>query len=274
MLANHLYKEVKKTFCPILIHYKKEKIKCRNIILNYHNINEIKKFIFEFNPKYIIHTAGLTSVEECEKSKKNTLKVNYKITKNLTDICKELNISLIYISSDHLFDGNNYNGYTEKSKTNPLNLYAKTKILSENYIKKKLKKFLIIRTNFFGKGNKFKKSFSDRIISSLKKNRRIKLFEDVYFNPISMNELSKVILQLIIKNKSGTYNVVTNKKINKYEFGMRISKCLKLNNKLIERAKINEMNLILRPKSMYLKNNKIKKIIKFKSDINSNFKYI
>ena len=55
---------------------------------------------------------------------------------------------------------------------------------------------------------------------------------------------------------------------------MRISKCLKLNNKLIERAKINEMNLILRPKSMYLKNNKIKKIIKFKSDINSNFKYI
>ena len=119
-----------------------------------------------------------------------------------------------------------------------------------------------------------KKSFSDRIISSLKKNKKIKLFEDVYFNPISMNELSKVILQLIIKNKSGTYNVVTNKKMNKYEFGMRISKCLKLNNQLIEKTKINQMNLIKRPKSMYLKNDKIKKIIKFKSDINSNFKYI
>ena len=34
------------------------------------------------------------------------------------------------------------------------------------------------------------------------------------------------------------------------------------------------MNLIVRPKSMFLKNNKIKKILKFKSDIYSNFKYI
>ena len=199
MLASHLYNESQKKFNPILIHYKKENIKKKIIILNYQNISEIKKSIFKFNPKYIIHTAGITSVEECEKNKKKTIQINYQITKNLTNICKQYKISLIYISSDHLFDGKNNKGYTENSKTNPLNLYAKTKILSENYIKKKLKKYLIIRTNFFGRGNKFKKSFSDRIKSSLKKNKKIKLFEDVYFNPISMNELSKVILKLMIK---------------------------------------------------------------------------
>ena len=71
MLASHLYNELQKKFNPILIHYKKENIKKKIIILNYQNISEIKKSIFKFNPKYIIHTAGITSVEECEKNKKN-----------------------------------------------------------------------------------------------------------------------------------------------------------------------------------------------------------
>ena len=68
--------------------------------------------------------------------------------------------------------------------------------------------------------------------------------------------------------------MVTDKRINKYEFGMKISQYLKLNKHLIIKTKINQMNLIVRPKSMFLKNNKIKKILKFKSDIYSNFKYI
>lgn len=274
MLANHFYDESKYHYKPTLIHYKKEKIDNKYIKLNYHNKNEIKKIFLKYRPSFLIHTAGITSVEICERNKKNTLKINYEITKNLADICKQLGINLIYISSDHLFNGSIYTGYSELSKTNPLNLYAKTKILSENYIKKKLKKYLIVRTNFFGKGNKFKKSFSDRIITSLKKNKKIKLFDDVYFNPISMNELSKVVLKLIEIKKFGTFNIVTDQKINKYQFGIKIANYLNLNSKLIIKSKIDKMKLVLRPKSMFLKNKKIKKIIKYKSNINSNMKYI
>jgi dTDP-4-dehydrorhamnose reductase len=146
--------------------------------------------------------------------------------------------------------------------------------LSENYIKKNLNKYLIIRTNFFGKGNNFKKSFSDKIINSLKKNKKISLFEDVYYNPISMHVLSDIIFKLIKIKKYGLYNVATNDKINKYEFGVKIANFLKLNSKLISKIKIDQMKLVLRPKSMYLKNNKIKKIINFNSSIDSNIRYI
>ena len=62
--------------------------------------------------------------------------------------------------------------YIQKVKNKSIKSYAKTKILSENYIKK-IKKYLTIRTNFFGRGNKFKKSISDRIKSSLKIKNKI-----------------------------------------------------------------------------------------------------
>ena len=258
MLAGYLHTKAKKKFNSILLHHRKIKINHNYIKINYYKKTEIIKLFLKFRPRLLIHTAGITSVEKCEKNEKRTLKVNYEITKNLVYICKKFNVNLIYISSDHLFSGKNVNGYSETSKTNPLNLYGKTKVLSENFIKKNLTKYLIIRTNFFGRGNKFKSSFSDRIINSLKKNKNIRLFEDVYFNPI----------------KTGTFNISTNKRITKYEFGLKIAKYLNLNSKLILRAKIIDMNLILRPKSMYLKNNKLKKIININLNINNNFKYI
>ena len=98
---------------------------------------------------------------------------------------------------------NLFKGYSEKSYTNPLNYYAKTKVFCEDYIKKTKKIFLIIRTNFFGKGNKFKKSFSDKILLALSK--KINLFDDVYFNPISMNELSLIIRKLYERKKGRNF---------------------------------------------------------------------
>lgn len=274
MLAGYLHAKAKKKFNSILLHHRKIKINHNYIKINYYKKNEIIKLFLKFRPRLLIHTAGITSVEKCEKNEKITLKVNYEITKNLVYICKKFDVNLIYISSDHLFSGKNVNGYSETSKTNPLNLYGKSKVLSENFIKKNLTKYLIIRTNFFGRGNKFKSSFSDRIINSLKKNKNIRLFEDVYFNPISMYQLSNLIFKLVNLNKTGTFNISTNKRITKYEFGLKIAKYLNLNSKLILRAKIFDMNLILRPKSMYLKNNKLKKIINNNLNINNNIKYI
>ena len=89
-----------------------------------------------------------------------------------------------------------------------------------------------------------------------------------------MNELSKVVLKLIELKKYGTFNIATDQKINKYQFGIKISNYLNLNSKLIIKSKIEKMKLVLRPKSMFLKNRKIKKIIKYRSNINKNMKYI
>ena len=77
----------------------------------------------------------------------------------------------------------------------PLNNYALTKSKAEDTILEINKSSLIIRTNFFGWGPSYKKSFSDKIISYLETNKKIELFNDVYFTPISIIELKNQIFK-------------------------------------------------------------------------------
>ena len=55
------------------------------------------------------------------------------------------------------------------------------------------KNSLIIRTNFFGKGYYYRKSFSDHIIENLQNNKKIYLFKNVYFNPVVISKLHRVL---------------------------------------------------------------------------------
>ena len=64
---------------------------------------------------------------------------------------------------------------------------------SEKYIKKNLKDYLIIRTNFFGKSLNGRKSFSDFITKNIQNKKKIRLFEDVMFNPVHLSTLIKIL---------------------------------------------------------------------------------
>ena len=85
------------------------------------------------------------------------------------------------ISTDQLFVSKK-KFITEITKPKPLNEYSKSKYLAENLVKKRLKIFFIVRTNFFGWGTPYKNTFSDKIIFPLKKNKKVKVLNDVYFN--------------------------------------------------------------------------------------------
>ena len=75
---------------------------------------------------------------------------------------------MVFISTDQLYD--NPLGYSKESqKLKIQNYYSFTKYLSENYIKKNVNKYWIIRCSFFGWGTNYKKSLSDFIYTNLKK---------------------------------------------------------------------------------------------------------
>ena len=117
---------------------------------------------------------------------------------------------------------------------------------------------LVIRTNFFDWGTKYRQSFSDFIIDKLRKNEQVDLFSDVFFTPILVGELSEKVHQLINANLSGIFNVVGSERISKYEFGIKLSNCFNLNAALINAVSIgNKSSLTKRPKDMSLSNAKL-----------------
>ena len=230
--------------------------------INYENLFELEKKIKINNFDFIVHSASITNIDKCEKDPAEANKVNYVYTKNLVNICKKLNTKLIYISTDHLFDGKNLL-YTEEDLCNPLNVYSITKFKSENYIKKKLKNYLIIRTNFFGKGPYYRNSFSDKLIEDLKNEKKFYASSKIFFSPISISLLVKYSMMLINKNALGVFNISSSQRISKFKFSNLIAKEYKLNKKnIIDSSKFSKKLFVKRPSNMSLSNLKLRKYLK------------
>ena len=232
-----------------------------NIKINFDIIDEIVNFIRDNKIDIVINTIALAHIEECEGKPQKALHLNANIAENIARACHVCNVKLVHISTDHLFSGS-LSYYSEKSETEPLNVYAKTKLESEIKVLAEYPDAIIIRTNFFCWGTPYKNSFSDFVIDSLRKSRSIACFDDVFHTPIITSELVSIVDKLIDSDASGIFNVVSDERISKYNFSLLIADCFNLDRGLIQNSSIGfSKNVVKRPLDMSLSNNKATKFL-------------
>ena len=106
----------------------------KSILLNLDSKDALIQALEALKPQFVIHAAGLTSVEQCEANPTLAKYINVDLTKNLATVCAKLNIPMIYISTDHLFSGNE-SLIDEDFPVSPTNVYAKTKAEAEAWHK-------------------------------------------------------------------------------------------------------------------------------------------
>ena len=146
------------------------------------NKKEMSKIINQIKPDVIIHTAALHNLKVCELEPKKSDQINYQPIEDMVEIINKskLDTHFIFISSDYVFKGDTGH-YNESDKTNPQTVYGKDKVKAENIIIKKLEKYSIIRTAaIFGRGGN---NFFNFIVSSLKNNEVIDVYNDTFFTP-------------------------------------------------------------------------------------------
>ena len=233
--------------------------KSKNFIkLDITDMDWIEKVLIDFNPDAIIHTAAMTNVDDCEKDPDYAKLLHVDGTKNILEISKEMGTYFVYISTDSVFDGMKGN-YVEDDKPNPLNTYAKTKYHGEQ-ITLGHKNTVVIRTNIYGYNWLDKQSIGEWILFSLRDNKKINLFHDVYFCPILVNNLTEILIEICEKRLTGVYHIAGVECVSKLEFGRRIAKIFELNEKLIKPISISELNLLApRPLKPTLNCSKIQK---------------
>lgn len=217
-----------------------------------------KAFIEKHQPDCIIHTVALTSVDECEENPAKAHTINAGTTQNLIDAIKGSQTKFIYISTDHIFDGKE-TIYSEESPLSPLNIYAKTKIEGEN-VALTHKNSLVLRTNFYGGHTESKPSFSSWIYNELKAGKKINMFDDVFFSPISICAVSENLRLLASSSLTGIYNFVGNERLSKYDFGLKMAQLFDLPANLINPTSVEKLNLKApRPKEMALTMDKLRR---------------
>lgn len=228
---------------------------------NIKSFTDLTSFFETIRPQIVIHTAGLTNVEACESNPNLAQHVNVELSANVAKVCSNLGITLVHISTDHLFPGND-SLLDETTITAPTNIYGMTKAEAELRVMEEHPEALVIRTNFYAWGPNYRQSFSDTIIENLRSGKNINLFKDAYYTPILAKTLSNVVHDLINKQARGIYNVVGDERISKYEFGLKLANQFKLDSSLIIPINLAEQfTLVKRPLDTSLSNKKVCNIL-------------
>lgn len=217
--------------------------------------------IERLNPGIVIHCAALTNVEECEADPSLADRVNVQLAERLATVCRKKNIRFVFISTDHVYSGKQ-SMRTEDEPVEVLNEYARSKASAEQAVMHIDSSALIIRTNFYGWGTDYRYSFSDFIISNLRKQLPVFLFEDVFYTPILIEELAHTVMELVEKKASGIFNVVGNERLSKYDFGKRVAEVFELDASLIRPDQFAQRkDLVARPFDLSLSNQKTSKLL-------------
>jgi len=229
--------------------------------LSLESADKIQRVFDDIKPNIVIHTAALTNIEACEADPDLARYTNVELVKNIANACSSNEVPLVHISTDHLFSGETHM-VDECQQVAPLNTYGRTKAEAEHHVLDIYPKTLIVRTNFYGWGSRFKPSFSDVIIDSLRSNNTLYLFQDVFYTPILIETLVNVVHDLLNKKVSGIFHVVGDERISKFKFGLEVAELFNLDIRLIKKGKLeNQHKLTRRPKDMSLSNQKVTSVL-------------
>ncbi|CAI6152144.1 MAG: dTDP-4-dehydrorhamnose reductase [uncultured Sulfurimonas sp.] len=191
---------------------------------------EIENFINTNAIDSIINTAAYTAVDKAEDDIENADKINHLALKNLAHIAKDKNIKLIHISTDYVFNGENFRPYTEDDTTKPNSVYGTTKLNGEKIMQSiNPKNSIIIRTSWVYSlyGNNFVKT----MLRLAKERDSLSVIYDQVGTPTYARDLAKVILDILpnIKNENtAIYNYSNEGVLSWYDFAKEIIKMAKI----------------------------------------------
>ena len=152
---------------------------------------------------------------------------------------------------------------TETDPPTPTNVYGRTKAEAEGRVLEAHAEALVVRTNFFGWGPPYRRSFSDVIIANLRACKSVTLFQDVFYTPLLTEVLVNHVHELLSRNEFGIFHVSGDERVSKHQFGLKVAKEFRLDPSLILAGKITDReDLVRRPSDMSLSNQKARRVLR------------
>lgn len=156
-------------------------------------------------PDAMVHCAAMADVDGCERDPDAAYAVNALGTRHAALACQRLDVPLLYVSTDFVFDGAKREPYYEWDQPNPLGHYGRSKLAGEQAVRELLAKFFIVRTSWlFGKHGK---NFVSTIIQRARETGTVSVVDDQTGSPTSATDLCGAIARLIESPYYGTYHV-------------------------------------------------------------------
>lgn len=185
---------------------------------------QVHQRFHECQPTVVFHCAAFTAVDPAEDEKKDVnWLVNETGTKNVAESTQEVGATLVYISTDYVFDGQTQGEYEVDAQTDPKNEYGKAKLAGEQAVKAIMDKYYIVRTSWvFGQ---YGHNFVYTMLRLAKTHPELTVVNDQVGRPTWTRTLAEFMLYAIQHQVPyGTYQLSNDGSCTWYEFASEILK--------------------------------------------------
>lgn len=170
----------------------------------------------------VINCAAMTNVDGCEADPDAAYKTNALAARNLAMACEQTATKLVHLSTDYVFPGDVQQPYREFDLTGPQNVYGKTKLAGECFIRERCYRYFIVRTQWlygYNGGN-----FVKTIMKTARENGKVNVVNDQFGCPTSAADVAHHILKIAADNRYGIYHCVNHGVTSWYDFTREIIK--------------------------------------------------
>lgn len=212
------------------------------------NKDQVTKLIQDFNPDTVINFAAFTNVENAENQKGDREGICFLINaigaKNVALVCKQLNVKLIHISTEYVFDGTKESSpYIEEDKPNPINWYGQTKYVGEQMVFESGCRVTLARICMpFSPFYELKKDVARFFLEELQNGKSIKAIGDQQVTPTYVDYIINALRKLAESKVSGIYHISSTDSVTPFEFAKNIAELFKLDSSLISSISLDEYN--------------------------------
>lgn len=192
--------------------------------LNITDTDAVLEYIEKVEPEVIFHCAAYTAVDKAEDEGKETnWQVNVGGTRNVAEAAEKVGATLVYISTDYVFDGTNEEEYKVWDEVNPKNEYGRAKLEGERLVQSICSKYYIVRTSWvFGE---YGHNFVYTMKRLAKTQPKLTVVSDQFGRPTWTRTLAEFMFHLIETNSEyGIYHLSNDNSCSWYEFAEEILK--------------------------------------------------
>jgi dTDP-4-dehydrorhamnose reductase len=201
------------------------------------NEKSVQEIIQKYHPDYIIHTAAMTNVDQCEAERELCWKQNVDAVQFISHAARTAGAHVTHLSTDFIFDGT-AGPYDEAGIPNPLSHYGDSKLAAEKIIMENLPDWVIARTVLvYGVAQDM--SRSNLILwvkKSLEEGKSIQVVNDQWRTPTLAEDLAMGCYLIVKKHAKGIYNISGKDMLTPYEMAMKTCDFFNLDKKLIVKS--------------------------------------
>ncbi len=203
------------------------------------SLDSVKQALERYSPDIIINTAAFHRVDDCETDPDKAFLINAIGARNVAVVAQKIGAKLVHISTDYVFGGEvktPTTPYTEFDTPTPPNIYGKSKLAGEDFVRHLCHKHFIVRVSaLFGTAGSSGKggNFIETIIRLAKERPELTVVNDQVFSPTYTRDLARKIAWLITTEYYGTFHITNKGSCSWYDFAVEILRQTGLNTPVI-----------------------------------------